>query len=245
MALDTTIYEKIELYLANEMSEQDRLAFEQEVNTNDELKETVALYQSLNEDYTQIETSKVGVSQLQDTLQEISPNYFREEKKAKVFSMKRTISIFAVAASLVFAFLLLKPMLFSDKDLFKSYYEEEGLSTQRSNGDSVTKAIELFNQKEYTQALNYLEPITTADNSLTDLQLAKGVCYLNLDQYDKANKVFETIATGQTMYKERAQWLKAMLLLKQEKKAECKAYLQKIDSNSSYYKKAQELMGKL
>jgi tetratricopeptide (TPR) repeat protein len=245
MALDTTIYEKIELYLANEMSEQDRLAFEQDINTNTELKETVALYQSLNEEYTQIENSKVGVSQLQDTLQEISPNYFKEEKKAKVFSVKRTVSLFAVAASLLFAFLLLKPMLFSHKDLFKTYYEEETLSNQRSGGDSVSKAIELFNKKEYTQALTYLEPITNKDATATDLQLAKGVCYLNLAQYDKANTIFETVATGQTIYKERAQWLKAMLLLKQEKKAECKTYLQTIDSSSSYYKKAQELMGKL
>ncbi len=245
MALDTTIYEKIELYLANEMSEQDRLAFEQEMNTNAEVKETVALYQSLNDDYVQIENSKIGVSQLQQNLQEISPNYFKEEKKAKVFSMKQTVSLLAVAASLFFAFLLLKPMLFSNKDLFKSYYEEEALSTQRSNSDSVTKAIELFNKKEYSQALIYLEAITNKDADATDLQLAKGVCYLNLAQYDKANTVFETVATGQTIYKERAQWLKAMLLLKQEKKAACKTYLQTIETSSSYYKKAQELIGKL
>jgi tetratricopeptide (TPR) repeat protein len=243
MSVDNSTYEKIELYLAGEMTEAESAAFSINIDNDTELKETVTLYKSLQENYIQIENSKIGENELRETLKNTSTNYFTTTKEAKVFSFKNTYKILAVAASIIFAFLIIKPLVFnSNKNLFDSYYEQEELSVQRGEADSILKAIQFFNKKDYQQALNLLEPITATKKDANDITIAKGECYLNLNQYDKALQSFEQVAAKNSLYKDRAIWLIAMTYLKQDKKNDCKKYLANVVPTSSFYNRAQKLM---
>jgi tetratricopeptide (TPR) repeat protein len=243
MSIDNSIYEKIELYLSGEMSETDAIAFKADIENDKELKETVDLYSTLQREYSLIENSKAGELTLKETLKNTTPNYFTTSKEAKVFSFKKTYKLLAVAASIVVAFLIIKPLVFTNnKNLFDNYYEQEEIAVQRGETDSILNAIQFFNKKEYQQSLNLLEPITTYKKEANDLILVKGECYLNLNQYDNALQSFEQVAATSSVYKERAVWLVAMCYLKQDKKVACKSSLNTILSTSSFYNRAQKLM---
>ncbi len=243
MPLDNSIYEKIELYLSGEMPENEKVAFDVEIEKDAELTETVTLYKSLQEDYIQIENSKIGENELRETIKNTTPKYFATTKEVKVFSINKTFKLLAVAASILFAFLIIKPIIFkSNKNLFDSYYEQEELSVQRGEADSIVKAIQFFNKKEYQQALNLLEPITAYKKDANDIIITKGECYLSLNQYEKAFQSFELVASTQSLYKDRAIWLVAMTYLKQDKRDDCKRYLGNVVSTSSFYNRAQKLI---
>jgi tetratricopeptide (TPR) repeat protein len=247
MAINEKAYEQIESYVSGNMTAAEKMEFEKQMELDPELKETVALYRTLQESYTSIEQTKPGVLQLEKTLENVSGNYFKEEKQAPVFTMQKTFRVLAVAASLILGFLLLQPVLFTkgNKDLFKTYYQQEELSVERGETDSIVKAILFFNKNEYQQALDYLEPVTQKNPEANNLILARGECYLGLNQFDKALKSFEEVAQKETVYKDRANWLKAMAYLKQEKFTECRNFLSTIAETSTYFKTAQKLIAKL
>jgi hypothetical protein len=249
MTPETTIYELFEQYLAGELPANETAALEKELQINARLKEEFDLYCNLQNDFLQMETGRAQESALAETLQQYNQQYFtaQQPQQAKVVSMKRRWYMVAAAASLIAAFFLLKPMLFtaSDKNLFNEYYSEEGLSGVRGDADSVSRSAELFNAKKYAEALTILEPYTAVHPDATSLIMAKGTCYMQTAAFEKANAVFTPIASGQTAYAARAQWMLAMVALKQDDKAACKPLLEKIPAGSDYYTRARRLLKQL
>jgi predicted Zn-dependent protease len=77
------------------------------------------------------------------------------------------------------------------------------------------------------------------------LPLAEGISLMQTGQYDAAIVIFDSLAAGQTVYKEQGIWYKALALLKQNKLDECTAQLKSLPKESSKYKEATELIKKI
>jgi hypothetical protein len=244
-------FEEIERYLSGEMEPGEQLNFEEGLKNDAALKEQLDLYRNLNGEYSVMEQSKAGEEALSGTLANMNRKYFfREEdtlrKKAPV---RKLLFALAAAASLFFAFFLLKPVIFGkgDKDLFNEYYPEEQFPRERGKQDSASMAADFFDRKDYANALAILEPFTKSHPEKTEYQEFKGWAYLLAAQYGKAEEVFSALANGNApeIYREKAKFLQAGVLLKQNRKEDCKKILLEIPEKSTYYKKAKELLGDL
>jgi tetratricopeptide (TPR) repeat protein len=242
-------YELIEEYLSGDMNPSRKKAFEDMLEREPDMMEMMLTYKKLQEEFTGMETARTGEGALKENLASLNQQYFsREEKKMVKRTPVRSIIItLAAAASILFAFFLLKPVLFGtgDKNLFNRYYEEETFSSGRGNTDSTGLAAGFYNAKNYDRALEILEPYTSNHPDATDLLLYLGRCYLQTEKYAKADALFSTIAGGNTVYRDKAQFLQALSMLKQQRKDECRKLLLQVKEKSAYYKKAQELLGEL
>ncbi len=246
-----TEYEQMERYLAGEMEPGEQQAFETALNNDPQLKERFNTYRLLQKEYSDMERLRNNEAAFSATVQQLNREYFgaTQTETRKPAPVRKLFFALAAAASLLFAFFLLKPVLFGtgNKDLFGSYYTDEQFPRQRGVIDSATIAAGFYDKKEYAQTLNILEPYTQAHPEQTELLLFRGRCYIATAQYDKAVELFRTVAAGNApqVYRDKAQWLHALALLKQDKKEDCKKVLQQISEQSFYYKKAKELLEKL
>lgn len=246
-----TDYELMERYLAGEMEPGEQEAFEAALNNDVAFRERFSAYRLFNEEYSGMEQSRAGEETLTTTMKQLKDKYFltTETGIKKPAPVRKLIFALAAAASLLFAFFLLKPVLFGtgNKDLFGEYYVEEQFPRQRGVPDSATIAAGFYDKKEYTQTLNILEPYTNAHPEKTELLLFRGRCYIATAQYDKAVELFRAVtgSNAPQVFRDKAQWLHALVLLKQDKKEDGKKILQQIPEQSFYYKKAKELLADL
>jgi tetratricopeptide (TPR) repeat protein len=246
MTPETTLYELFEQYLGGDLNAAEKAAFEQRLQTEPEVQALFTDYKNIQTDFIQYESAKPGEAALTGTLTELNREHFAaaaQPATAKVVSMKRRFYMIAAAASLIMGFFLLKPLFFTSQgNLFNKYYDEEGLSVSRGETDTASTVANFYNQKEYAKALTLLEPYTEAHPTATDLLMAKGVCYLQTGRFAEADAVFAPVAASATVYSQRAQWLQAMVQLKQANKPACKTILEKINNTSAYYERAQRLL---
>lgn len=249
MSAETSIYEQIERYISGIMEPEEKQAFEAALNRDRSLTEKMLAYKKLNEEFSVMEQSKAGEEALSGTLQQMNQKYFTAPKKitGKPAPVRRMVFAVAAAASIIAAFFLLKPVLFNtgNKNLFNEYYPAEQMTVERGAVDSGTEAAKFYNAKEYTKALQILEPFTKAHPEKTELQVFTGRSYLETAAYAQADSVFSAVANGTSLFRDKAQFLRAMVMLKQKRNEECKAILAQIPASSSYYTTANELMRKL
>lgn len=108
---------------------------------------------------------------------------------------------------------------------------------------TIYKFSELYNQGNYQQALPLLENyLSTAPDDM-ELQIARGVCLLELDQLASAREVFERVARGSSIYRHTGTWYLALSYLKVGQLEKMREYLKRIpESAEMYYEQAQRLL---
>ena len=94
-------------------------------------------------------------------------------------------------------------------------------------------------------ALPLLEMLTLRKPGEAQQQLSLGICYLQTGKYNLAISKFDSLASGQTIYKYDAMVWKALAFLKQDKRSECIAVLKLIPSEAANYKKAAKIITQL
>lgn len=243
-------YEQIEKYLNGELEGEELLAFENDLRNDAELAKEVKLYRSIETEMKSAAAEQQEEAELRKSLNNLGDTHFK--KKAKLVGMKRTWWYVSAAAASVLIFLLVKPLFNKsfDKDkLYAGYMKEvEGLpeSQRGNNPDSLyTEAAQLYNHKDYKQALPLLEKLIEQNKEDIQVKLAAGICYMQVENYSPAVSLFDSIAAGTSVYKNQALWMKALVLLKQNKLAECYDQLKLIPADADKYEAAQALLKKL
>lgn len=242
--------EIIEQYLDGELTGEALLAFEQEMQANPQLSKEVSLHRTIRDEMRQSILHRQEEQEVSRALQELGQQYFKKEP-GKVISTRRWWYI-AAAAAVVLLFLLIRPLFtrsFDNEKLFALYIQDvQGLPEAQRGSDNdslLITAARLYNHKEYANALPLLQAITARQSAGTEFRLAAGVCYLQTGSYDTAAKIFDTIAAGATVFKNRALWYKSLVLLKQNRLEECYAVLATLPADADNYKEAQKLMKKI
>ena len=243
-------YDIINDYVSGELSGDALLAFEKELQTNEALAKEVAIFKTIQNELGSQFKNKSGSENLKQTLGKLNETYF-EKPKAKVISMKKILlGLTAVAAAIILFFIFKPSNTNLDKDAIyaAATKDVEPISnTIRGIGidDDIEKAKLLYNAKNYTDALPKLKAIVEKKKDETELIMALGVCYLQTNKIDSAFQVFETIAQGQTVYKNNAILYKALIYFKQNNMEACKTALQLIPADADKYKAAQALLKKI
>lgn len=256
-----SIQEKIELYLKNKLTGDELIAFEKQLKVDEALANDVALTKDLNE---AIEDKAIE-AEYAPKLKELSNKYFTEKPKFVSTKTKRTpkssrpmIMVVALFIVLLLAFFAWKtstqPTIEispSSEEVFAAYYEpyllEELTRSETTTATSYQKAIELYQQNKFSNAIPILVKQIVASPNEVSAKILLGNCYLNTKpaQAQAAIEIFESLATDKThSFTEITQWYLAMAYIKNGQKQLAQPVLEKIAEKEigKYPKLAKEVL---
>jgi len=237
--------DKTERYLGAEMDAGERTEFEAALASNEELRNDVELYISINKTMS----ASPNENELRETLQQMNKKYFAGGAVVKRGSFRTWMAVAATLLLLVTAgFYFLFPAKPSAEKLYAQFAVHDPLHIQQRGNtvDSLaTNAANTFNDKHYIKALPLLQQYLQQQPDDIQVKSALAICYMETGAYMDAEKIFSAMASGQTAYAETAQWYLALMALKQKDIAQSRTYLQKITATSPYFTRAKELLEKL
>ncbi|WP_378179288.1 tol-pal system YbgF family protein [Aquimarina sp. SS2-1] len=206
------LFEKIEGYLTERLSEKELTAFENEMPSDPELTLEVEKHRKLHEILSDSDTLH-----FKEKLQKINNEVRQEESSSRsssYFSYFKIAAFFVVLIGL--GTLLWNNFNTSDNysNLYISYYEPYPVEDITRGGE--VNEMELI-KKNYANG-NYQKVVTALKNTnstaLSDLlRLYLGNSYLHLDKEKEALQQFEAI-TDTSNYFEDASWYQALTYLK-------------------------------
>jgi tetratricopeptide (TPR) repeat protein len=239
-----TNLEKIELYLANEMDAAEKAVFEQELTENEDLKETYLLYVSIQNTMKQdVNADKEG---FQKIINEQQQKHFNTNKQFKKQAPIRKLLFIGLSAAAIIAIMFTffprgSAGKKSNEELYAYYAKVDAVDEiTRGNNDSLfNMAAQLFNQKKYAESAKLFEKIQSNN---AQVQFILGIAYTETKEFDKAVTYFNEVLKGNSVFKEKAYWHKAMVYLKKNETEKCKEQLKSISKESDYYDEAQQLL---
>ena len=235
------IFEKIEGYLANTLSQEDVLTFEKELSTNPELQQEVEKHKALHDILSDQDTLD-----FKEKLVRISRDIDTEKTSTStgIFS-----SYWKVAATIIVLLGIGSFMWYSSttrnktQDLYGAYYEPFPVEDM-VRGDSITGVqhiMKYYTSGSYDSVVVALEKYPDLEKQ-QELQLYLGNSYLNTDQEKKAIAQFKEVENKGTYY-EAAQWYLSLTYLKLNKPKKATALLKEIIAyNGAYQDKAMRLL---
>lgn len=237
--------EKIEQYLNDELTLQERQDFEQQLIADEQLRNDFELYNNINSTMSALPNEDA----LRQTLQQMNQKYFAGEAVVKKGTFKKWL---AIAASLIFiiavSFYFLMRNKPSAEQLYAQFAQHSNLNIQlrgTATDSLAQQAAAIFNNKEYNNALPLFEKYLQQQPGDIQMQFSEAICYLETGKPKEAEKIFTAIAGGQTAYTETAKWYLALTALKENDFDKCRNDLNNIPNSSPYFTKAKALLDKL
>lgn len=237
--MNEELYITFEKYCNNEMSQEEQLEFENQLQNDADIQQKFEIYKDANKFLETKFSSETAA--FKQNLEAISKEHFAEkvEKKTKVIAFKPLQ--YAVAASVA----ILVGSWFYMQNNIPQYGDystpETAMFVERSVGDANLKeAQNAFNTKDYKKAVASFEKVTNLKNP--ELQYFYAISLIETNNYVKAEMLLNNIKSGTSVYKDKATWYLALSNLKQKKLQDCKTYLKQLPADAEDYDKAQELL---
>lgn len=238
------LYITFENYLQNEMTAEEKTAFEIQLLSDADLKEKFELYRQTTQ-FLDLKFSK-ETEYFTNNLETISKEYFSKDNnlgKPKVIPIYS--KWFAIAATVVI-FISIWFFMQNGTPEYGDYSQHAtAYFTERSEGNANLKlAQDAFNEREYKKAVGFFQKI--AKNNLGEEgNLFYAISLVEINQYDKAEAILQNIKKGNSVYKEKAIWYLGLSKLKQKQYDQSKFQLELLTKDAEEYEKAQELLKKL
>ena len=261
-------HDQIEAYLRDELSDEDKSAFEMRLNEDPGLREEFQMHQDLFNYFSESESIEV-VQQPEDSDKQALVEYFRsaeaqqlKDTLARVKEQQNSgstspkskrplvVSLLAIAASI--ALLLVFNLYDTDpsgSQLYQAYHDWGTLPslTVRQEANDFSAAQSNFEEGRYQESYDLLKPYYKADNTSSSILIYLGVTCLELDKMDEANVYFDQLINSDAVDFSKGYWYKTLGLLKQDKTTEAVKLLEGIKDEKDYYHydKAMELLERL
>lgn len=191
-----------------------------------------------------------GATQLRAQLKDIHRKQFGEDLIASPSKPKRKLLLIALAIMAFISIILATNFLGKktpDK-IYAEYYEPYTYQSGQRNVDenSLFKLGILYQEKNYTAFISEYEKHFKSDaDQQSDLILASGIAYLEIDQPYKAIFQFKKIIENEDFnYMESAQWYEALALFKAQEYQSCKEKLERLagEDGSQYYARSRSML---
>lgn len=247
MELDEKQIELVGLYLQGRLKGDERTNFLAEIDQNPLLKEELETQQAIQDGIEHRNNQE-----LRTRFKAIAAETQKAPENSRVIPMrfvKMAASVAAVCVLCFAAYFLLNTPSDS-QSLFANYYEPSELTLTRSTDlqEDLVKVKELYNTKQYDEALPLFKNIIDKDPTSSSLRLAYGNALLTCKKIDQAREQFDYIIdANDPLYSEQARWYLALLKLKEGNLKSAKNDLNILvnDKNSDFYNEAQALLGEL
>ena len=182
--------ERIDNYVMDKMSAEERISFEQDIANDAELQSEVALHRDV--------VRAIRLKAAKEQLQKVERQIRAEEHRRKVFTIR--IAAAALAACLVVG-------VFVDdyySDDYKRYAAGIEVPPPRDGGYEVNEVVYKINDKDYAEALALIDKAAMMkidEREQQDLEWYKAVTYMHMGKWMKARKLLKQIANSDSIHK--------------------------------------------
>jgi len=229
-------------YLRDEMSDDDRLIFENQLKEDAEFASAFETFKGLNLHLKNKFGNAPELKDFKENLEAISKTHF-DKPKGKVIVLKPWY--FGVAASVAVLIGLFFMNQNSDPTFEEYNNSETAFFTERgATNDTLKMAQDAFNAKKYKEAIPFFETILKTENS-SEIEYFYGMSLLEENKFIEADAVFMTLKSGNSTYKYKATWRLALSLLKRKKDKESKKMLLTIPKDFEDYDQVESLLKRL
>lgn len=232
--------EFIERYIDGEMTGQELIWFEKELDSNEWLQKEVKLRKKVNHAILDESSMK-----FRDELEDAYAVYMNDSKgssnRKSKFIVTGSVLISVLAG--VILILNLTGKQYTNEQLFDKYYESyESNTTFRSADDGLNSdlvlAMQFYVDKDYNEALKLFESILLADPSRIGLNFYSGISRMEIKEYELAGKSFGKIIDDRyNMYIEQAEWYLSLCYIITDQDDKAIPLLEKIVNGNGYYHK--------
>lgn len=244
--------ERIEKYLNGRLSQEERMVFEQEMASNENLQTQVEAYRKLFSGFRAKELDAV-----KDRMQHW------EAARPKQRTSTRNLRWYAAAAAVLLLivaipFLVPSHESMGPEELFAAHFQPfQSDLGQRNQAAPVTdslvqqlnQALDAYHNGEMVIAIEILEKHLLSASALTNRELANirlmlGSAFLATEQATNAVRQFE-IVENDPDYQEHGQWYKALTFLLMGQKKQAEEILSILAKNPYYRKEAENILSNL
>lgn len=238
-------YILFESYLSGTLTEDEIASFENNLKNNATFNTEFNTYKDLSgflEHKFKHEEASIA---FQKNLKNISNSYFQKLETPKK-SIKFKPWQYAIAASIVLFF----GIQFFNSLATPTYakytsYDTISLTVRGSQNKILTNAQEAFNSKKFMEAETYFTQLLETDSNNNELKLYKAFSQIELNTYNEADTILNTLSKGNSVYKNKATWYLALSKLKQKDYKASIEVLKTIPKDADDYKNAKKLLKKL
>ncbi len=234
-------FEKIEQYLVNELADNKRADFENELYENRDLKVDVTLHKEVD-----LAAAETDIMNLRDELRELDAAMkIRKEKSVirldsaiKPVLVRYTAAVVILVAFGLSLFFRLQPV--DNRALYTKYLVQiDATSVSRSmeeNNRYLRLGNELFNIRRYEQAVLLFQIVIDKDDSNAIPQFFLANSYQNMKKFPEAIEGYEkVIAHHENTYKELAEFNIGLCYLVQDDKKRAVSQFRRILKNGAFY----------
>ena len=231
------IYEAIQQYLVGTLSPEEKAAFDAKMEADPELEAEFLLHKNLDAlRYEREDELQDGLAILQQLQvgKNVMPNPEPEKVEAPTRKPAKRIvmnPIWKQLAGIAAMFLIPIFIWFLwPTNLYEKHVQHAKLELidMGEKEDLKLKLQTAYNNKNYKVALGYCKEYLQQEPNDYDVILAKGICHLELNQFEEALIIFEQYASSEADDKIKGEWYQAMTYLKKGGKEECKTILKKM-----------------
>lgn len=249
--LEKDLFELLDDKLSGELSGEELEAFDMDLADDPELMAEFELHQEIDEAIQESEV--IELRKKLDLIHDLTQN--KKQPGLLRTILRHKLSRIAAASFVVLLIItslslnLLRPAdhNMSNESLFKIYYQPDAAMLIRGNNsqdETIIKAFQLYENQEYSTALDLFSEVLQTDIQNMPIQFYSGISSIELGQYQAALIPFNYIMDhNSNLYVERAEWYAALCHLKLNEKKSAVDLFTQISMSSSFYKdKAHEIL---
>ena len=240
--------EQLKKYLANELSSEERNLFEQEMENDPFLMESIEGW-TINDG----QLTMSNLNAIENDLHSKINSKANQPKKGKVISL--SFFRYAAAACIIGVLALVSwRLIFTQKnideqEIYASYFKPltNPDATVRGENDSTaeSKAIQSYEKEDYFEAVKYYEKLVANNPDNVKNNLFLGISFLATNQPKKAVDILSKIITSEEFHFD-IQWYLALAYLKNKEILQAQTAFSNLTKEENYYQKeAKEITDKL
>jgi hypothetical protein len=243
----------IESFIYDELDDEIRDSLANEIFENDDLRAEINLIRELDE-----ALAEKDILQLRNELRSLSLEMSVTEEKSIIsfddssVGLKRLASVAAVLLMILGSSLFLRFLATPSGSASDLYYDSPvAMTSFRSAVPDVNSQLlsgfELYNNNDFSGALNYFQKVLEIDNVNAAAHFYAGASHQNLEEFGKAVREYKNVIEhNDNIFVEQAEWYMGLCLVRLNEKEKAMAVLEAIISRNSFYQeKAEVLLKKL
>lgn len=243
--MDENTIALFEDYISGNLSEEDATVLKQRLDNEEELAAAFITFTDITAHFDN--KFSEDREQVKQTIASVDSSFTMSGVQSKTETKVRRLTFikYAIAASVLLLFGTMFVLQWSQPS-YEDYAFDETISLVERGGDDTAfaKAEKAFNNSEYKQAIEAFDSILI-NGPNAEISYYKGIALIELNRYAEGEAVFEKLANENSVFMYKAQFYRALSLLKQNKIAKAIDLLKVIPKEAEVYSKAQELYKKL
>jgi TolA-binding protein len=241
MRQDLNYSEYIERYLQGEMASDEKLWFEKEIEGDIYLQDEIKLRKQVN-----MVLSDRDLIDLKSQLEQIHFEINEVTEKGRIAIRKIYRRAYYTAGALVLLILGFTLHFYagnySNSRILDNYYSPVAATANfrsaSSGKDQLTKAMELYKEKQYKQAIALFERLLKQDSSKLGINLYSGISNMEIKHYNEANRNFQRIIKNQpNPFVESAKWYLGMCYIMTNEREKAAEQFESLAATDGYYQR--------